>query len=809
MSISVVKDNPLIVQVGTTVTITDEAHLDVDDTEYSDSAITYVITTAPTKGALLKNGVATSSFTQDDLNNDRISYHETTPSNSSTSDSFFFKASDPGGNQTNNTLFQININPPPPPPDNPVSLSVPGVLTGYAGLAIGFRVQVVDDHLQNENYTVVISAGSGKLSIPAMNGVSSTLTFSGSFAAVNATLATLDYIANGSGHDTITVTVTDQTDQTTATKLIDVAALPQGDFVTLDDPIANQTRAFGINDAGQIAGFYVQALSGQHGFLYSGGSFTTLDDPNHTSEAAQGINDSTVVVGSASPPTSGLSIDLRDGFIYNNGTFQFPGQHSREFFEDINNNGAIAGYFTNIPMTMTHAPPVVGTAFVFQNGSYQTFGPQGDTQAYGINDAGQVVGKFNTVNTSDIAPVFGPQHGFLYDGGIFSTFDAPNASATLARDINNNGDIVGYFQSQSDGGTHGFAYDPAAGQWTTIDVPGAVATFVYGLNDLDQIVGSYTDSSGKIHGFVGDIPRPLPHVAGNVDEWILFNGKWEESAQPGSHPAGARVAAVADFTGEGTSDILWQNVNTGAVDLWKMKHGAWAGSVDLGTHPGSGWQIAGAGDFNRDGTGDVFWFNPGSGQTDIWQLVNGQWAASVSPGSHPLGYQVAGIADFNRDGTSDVLWFNPSTGHVDEWNIVNGHWAGSNSIGAHPGSGWQVAGVGDFNNDGTGDVFWFNPASGATDIWLLQNGMWSASVSPGNHPTGYQVAGIGDFDGDGTSDVLWFNPATGNVDRWDIQNGRWNGSADLGAHPGTGWSIAGVGDFNGSLMSDVLWHQFV
>jgi hypothetical protein len=304
-------------------------------------------------------------------------------------------------------------------------------------------------------------------------------------------------------------------------------------------------------------------------------------------------------------------------------------------------------------------------------------------------------------------------------------------------------------------------------------------------------------------------PVIFPANPGNVDEWILVGGQWSASAGPGSHPAGSRVAAVADFTHDGISDILWQNVGTGAVDIWKISNGAWAGSVSLGLHPGSGWQIAGAGDFNHDGTSDVLWFNPGSGETDIWLLQNGQWAASVSPGNHPTGYQVAGIGDFNHDGHGDVLWFNPTTGNVDEWSIVDGHWAGSTNLGSHPGSGWQISGIGDFNADGTSDVFWFNPGSGATDIWLLANGNWAGSVSPGNHPTGYQVAGIGDFNHDSHSDVLWYNPTTGNVDEWQLVNGHWTGSINFGSHPGTGWAIAGVGDFNGGGTSDVLWHQFV
>jgi hypothetical protein len=635
-----------------------------------------------------------------------------------------------------------------------------------------------------------------------------TITISGSFQQVVDVLPTLVYINAASGHDTITITANDQADHSAASVSIDMTVRPATNFITLDDPQGTASSANGIDNAGDIIGSFFPfspLTSEKDGFLFSAGTFTTLDDPaaqgNNEHTVPQGINDSGKITGYAGGTSFGIKfIDNEDvGFVYSGGSFQnvdasaFSSQSDQVFFEGINNNDQIVGYYntSSNPNNDAGIPPVY-TGFIFHNGAVQTLGPTGTTP-FGIDDAGEVVGQTGA-------------HGFLYQNGVLSFLDDPFASTTTLRDINNTGVIVGYYESQ--GVTHGVAYNQSSAIWTTIDVPGATATFVYGVNDSNQIVGAYTDGNGVQHVFVGTIPPPLPAVPGNVDEWLLVNGAWSASAQPGPHPAGARVAAVADFTGDETSDILWQNVNTSAVDLWKMKSGAWAGSVDLGTHPGAGWQIAGAGDFNHDGSSDVLWFNPGTGETDIWELVNGQWAASVQPGPHPLGYQVAGIGDFNRDGTSDVLWFNPTTRDVDEWNIVNGHWAGSNHIGSHPDAGSQIAGVGDFNSDGTSDVFWYNPSTGATDVWLLQNGHWSRSAGPGSHPTGYQVAGIGDFNNDATSDVLFFNPTTGNVDEWKMSNGVWAGSVNLGTHPGSA-IIAGVGDFNGSLTSDILWHQFV
>jgi hypothetical protein len=49
-------------------------------------------------------------------------------------------------------------------------------------------------------------------------------------------------------------------------------------FTTIDVPNASRTQALGINDFGQIVGFYGD-LSGHHGYLYAAGVFTPIDVP--------------------------------------------------------------------------------------------------------------------------------------------------------------------------------------------------------------------------------------------------------------------------------------------------------------------------------------------------------------------------------------------------------------------------------------------------------------------------------------------------------------------------------------------------
>src|SRR5436190_8564168 len=95
--------------------------------------------------------------------------------------------------------------------------------------------------------------------------------------------------------------------------------MPINIFTTIDGPSASLTRAFGINDAGQIVGEFRDASNRAHGFLLSGGSFITIDDPAATGPGSgtfgRGINDARQIVG--------FYIDARGehGFLLSGDTF--------------------------------------------------------------------------------------------------------------------------------------------------------------------------------------------------------------------------------------------------------------------------------------------------------------------------------------------------------------------------------------------------------------------------------------------------------------------------------------------------------
>jgi uncharacterized membrane protein len=165
------------------------------------------------------------------------------------------------------------------------------------------------------------------------------------------------------------------------------------------------TAAQGINDSGQIVGWYADScLCKGHGFLLSGGIYTTIDVPGFGSTYARGINNVGEIVGGTQQVFGG---GFEQAFTLNNGTY-----------------------------TNFNDPAV---------------GPSSSSEADGINSLGHSVGFYSDVN--------GVTHGFLLDGGVFTNVDHPNALLTEALGINSQEQIVGAYNDAANV-THGFVTAP-------------------------------------------------------------------------------------------------------------------------------------------------------------------------------------------------------------------------------------------------------------------------------------------------------------------------------------------------------------
>ncbi len=99
------------------------------------------------------------------------------------------------------------------------------------------------------------------------------------------------------------------------------------------------------------------------------------------------------------------------------------------------------------------------------------------------------------------------------------------------------------------------------------------------------------------------------------------------SVDLGSHPGNYQISGIGDFFDNGRDGGLWTSVNadgTVATDIWELNSsGKWMASQSPGNHP-AGYQVVGVGDFTGTGTSDILWYNASTGDTDEWLINNGQ-----------------------------------------------------------------------------------------------------------------------------------------------------------------------------------------
>lgn len=265
------------------------------------------------------------------------------------------------------------------------------------------------------------------------------------------------------------------------------------DFVSIDAPGAAATVAYGINDAGLIAGYFFDSSSNFHGWLQQRGVpkvhdhpqalDTVLGDPNNAGivignfgDAAQHVVllDAETGTWTPLPDIPNLQINLGDG-INNRG---------------IGTGVACAGNFVTVIFANCVSWTWDGRAYSFFQHPDASIA-NGGTTANGINDRNQVAGYFTDASAIN--------HGFVKDGDDFSTIDVPGATNTFGFDINDRGEVVGYYIDQG-GIFHGFV--ERNGNFATVDFPGATQTLINGNDARGDLAGAWFDANSVEHGFV-------------------------------------------------------------------------------------------------------------------------------------------------------------------------------------------------------------------------------------------------------------------------------------------------------------------
>jgi hypothetical protein len=272
-----------------------------------------------------------------------------------------------------------------------------------------------------------------------------------------------------------------------------------------------------------------------------------------------------------------------------------------------------------------------------------------------------------------------------------------------------------------------------------------------------------------------------------------------QAGAPFNAAARARENARADFDGNGESDLVLQNVNTGSLGAWLFADLAVAATPSLshGLIDYTNWRVMGTGDFNSDGQPDIVLQHLGQGWIYVWYM-NGTTRAASSYTSFSrlvdVRWRIAAVGDMNQDGKPDIVWQHPD-GWLALW-LMNGVTLIA-SVPLTPGSvqdvQWQIAGMGDFNGDGKNDLLWRHTGRGDLGVWFMDGTtrIGFSPLQPGvvvNQE--WQIAAVIDANRDNTPDIVWQHASEGWTVVWLMIGTERIAAPNLPTLP-SGWVIAG------------------
>jgi hypothetical protein len=333
---------------------------------------------------------------------------------------------------------------------------------------------------------------------------------------------------------------------------------PDYKFQTIDGPKGTTGATLaGISNNGAVVGNYGDA-GGNHGFTYQNGKYAVINDPqampvqygwvapNGGGTIAAGINNSGQVAGWYT-----YNDGTRTPFVEGGGKYTDLGlwpysYESGAWSTGINDKGQVAGWMndgygegplgyepigwvTSVGGDVTEVP---APGMPVPKYTPPTFFVTGEAEVYGINNNGDVVGSYSMLSGETGGFLCQPNQGQyatswnwtpVPGGAPWDWVGSPGPGGgqytTYANftpfSVNDNDVMLGTLTT---GGTTATAI-LSGGQFTVLTAsaapPKATGYSWVGINDSNQLVGNYTDAKGVTHGFIATPQNGNGHGNGN------------------------------------------------------------------------------------------------------------------------------------------------------------------------------------------------------------------------------------------------------------------------------------------------------
>src|SRR5262249_1567536 len=112
-----------------------------------------------------------------------------------------------------------------------------------------------------------------------------------------------------------------------------------------------------------------------------------------------------------------------------------------------------------------------------------------------------------------------------------------------------------------------------------------------------------------------------------------------------------KVVGIADFNGDGRSDVLWRNDNNGWLYIFLMNNTRITFEGTIYQEPNLAWKVVAVGDYNGDGRADILYRNESTGMVSlITMFSNGVTVASkVNVYQEPnTAWRILGPLDYTQ-----------------------------------------------------------------------------------------------------------------------------------------------------------------
>jgi hypothetical protein len=282
-------------------------------------------------------------------------------------------------------------------------------------------------------------------------------------------------------------------------------------FAPINVPGAVATVSRGINNSGEVAGFYQTVPCSNYdrnvpncatkGFKLVNSTYVKLMVPNSTATAIMGVNDLGDLVGFYTK-TDGT----RHGFIWYHQntvkTIDYPSLSAPYFTVPmgINKAGTVVGGIWSISATGTFS----SAGWVWVNGTFSDMNPGGTTNGTccqsvnGISNNGIIVGQVFLADS---------WQAWLKEA-TDEDFWKYQSGDSFAEALDQNTDVAGYSTIAGGWFAKHIEANEGAGDsegklsFVVVNYPNSQSTTPFGMNDSRYVAGAYVDSSGRQHGFI-------------------------------------------------------------------------------------------------------------------------------------------------------------------------------------------------------------------------------------------------------------------------------------------------------------------